>query len=65
METRRIELTSSQAQELADIYRRKQHLEREWSIALKMIGTDPASIVAGNLDDDPHLMVEDDDAGSA
>ena len=56
---RRHPLTPGQAQLLAEIEMRRREAVREWDRALQLVGIDPASIVGGNLSDDPHFMVSD------
>lgn len=56
---RRVELTKSQAQVLADIELRKRAVLNEWNVAVTLVGLDPAKIAGGNLNDDPHLIVSD------
>lgn len=59
--TRRHDLTPSQAQALSEIAARKQAVEREWDLALKIAGFEPGQVAGGNLADDPHFMVMVDD----
>lgn len=56
---KRHELTKSQAQMLAEIERRRRAAVLEWNRAITLVGLDPTKIVGGNLDADPHFMVED------
>jgi hypothetical protein len=57
-ETRRHDLTASQAQLLAEIEQRRRNAVNEWNVALQLVGLDPAQIVGGNLADDPHFIVK-------
>lgn len=58
MNTRRHDLTPSQAQALAEIEQRKRTAVNDWRVALRFVGIDPAKIVGGNLADDPHFIVK-------
>lgn len=58
---RRVDLNPSQAQALAQIAHRKAAVEKEWAVALTLVGIEPDSVAGGNLDDDPHFMVREDD----
>lgn len=62
MNTRRHDLTPSQAEALAEIEQRKRTAVNDWRVALRFVGIDPAKIVGGNLADDPHFIVKVDGA---
>lgn len=64
MEPKRYDLTPSQAQLLAEIEQRRRIAVAEWNRSLMLVGLDPAKIVGGNLNDDPHFLVIEDDAVS-
>lgn len=53
----RHELTASQAQVLAEIEQRRRAVQKEWEMALMLVGLDPAKVTGGELIRDPHLMV--------
>ena len=63
-ESRRLDLTPAQAQLLAEIETRRRAAQKEWAMAVTLVGVDPRAITGGNLADDPHLMVREADAVS-
>ena len=64
-ETKRHDLTRSQAQVLAEIEQRRRIAVNEWNVALKLVGLEPEKVVGGNLADDPHFLVKEDGAPGA
>ena len=60
IKTIRHDLNASQAQVLAEIELRLQAVKKEREMALTLVGVDPASVVGGNLVNDPHLLLADD-----
>lgn len=57
--SKRHDLTPSQAQVLSEIEQRRRVVNNEWNVAVTLVGLDPAKVVGGDLNDDPHFMVAD------
>lgn len=57
---KRHELNPAQAQALAEIEQRRRAVQREWELAVTLVGLDPAKVVGGELVKDPHLLLADD-----
>jgi hypothetical protein len=55
----RHELNASQAQVLAEIEQRRRAVQKEWEVAVMLVGLDPAKVIGGELLKDPHLLVAD------
>jgi hypothetical protein len=55
----RHELNASQAQVLAEIEQRRRAVQKEWEVAVTLVGLDPAKVIGGELLKDPHLVVAD------
>jgi hypothetical protein len=55
----RHELNASQAQVLAEIEQRRRAVQKEWEVAVTLVGLDPAKVIGGELLKDPHLLVAD------
>jgi hypothetical protein len=52
-------LNASQAQVLAEIEMRRRAVQKEWEVAVMLVGLDPAKVIGGELIKDPHLLVAD------
>lgn len=59
MTQRRHDLTAMQAQRLSQIELKRRAIIKEWNAAVELVGLDPVKIVGGNLNDDPHLLVDE------
>ena len=59
MAERRIELNEFQAKVLSRVWAQKREADAKWLEAMGLLGIDPAKIVSGHLEEDPHLKVTD------